>query len=151
MALPKRLLVPTDFGTSSDRALAYAADLAKALGSEMVVMHAWDIPMLGFPDGAFIATAELATRVLEAAQQGLNAAVKLAESQGISARGVLKQGPTWQMIIEAAKEVDAGMIVLGTHGRHGLPRALLGSVAEKVVRTAHLPVLTVHVDDRTEA
>jgi len=43
------------------------------------------------------------------------------------------------------------MIVLGTHGRRGLPRALLGSVAEKVVRTAHVPVLTVHVDDRTEA
>jgi nucleotide-binding universal stress UspA family protein len=89
--------------------------------------------------------------VLESAQQGLNAALKLVEGQGIPARGVLKQGPTWQMIIDTAKEVDAGMIVIGTHGRHGLPRALLGSVAEKVVRTAHTPVLTVHIDDRTGA
>ncbi len=151
MALPKKLLVPTDFGPSSDRAIAYAADLAKALGAEIVIMHAWEIPMLGFPDGAFVATAELATRVLESSQQGLNAAIKLVDAHGISARGVLKQGPTWQMIVETAKEVDAGMIVIGTHGRHGLPRALLGSVAEKVVRTAHTPVLTVHVDDRTGA
>jgi nucleotide-binding universal stress UspA family protein len=151
MALPKQLLVPTDFGPSSDRAVAYAADLAKAFGAEIVIMHAWEIPMLGFPDGAFIATAELATRVLEAAQQGLNDAMKLLEGKGVKARGLLKQGPTWQMIVETAKEVDAGMIVIGTHGRHGLPRALLGSVAEKVVRTAHTPVLTVHVDDRTEA
>jgi nucleotide-binding universal stress UspA family protein len=151
MALPKKLLVPTDFGPSSDRAIVYAADLAKALGAEVVIMHAWEIPMLGFPDGAFIATAELASRVLESAQQCLDATMKRVEATGVPARGLLKQGPTWQMIVETAKEVDAGMIVIGTHGRHGLPRALLGSVAEKVVRTAHTPVLTVHVEDRTEA
>lgn len=151
MPLPKTILVPTDFGTSSDHAIAYATDLAKALGAELVIMHAWEIPILGFPDGAFIASAELATRVLEAAQQGLNDAMKLVEGKGVSSRGLLKQGPTWQMIIDTSKEVKAGMIVMGTHGRHGLPRALLGSVAEKVVRTAHTPVLTVHVDDRTEA
>jgi nucleotide-binding universal stress UspA family protein len=106
--------------------------------------------MLGFPDGAMVATAEMASRVIDSAQSGLNKAVKQLEGTGVAVRGLLKQGPTWQMIIEASKEVDAGMIVMGTHGRHGLPRALLGSVAEKVVRTAHTPVLTVHADDRTE-
>lgn len=151
MSLPKTILVPTDFGASSDHAIAYAADLATALGSEIVIMHAWEIPILGFPDGAFIASAELATRVLEAAQHGLNEAMKLVEGKGVARRGILKQGPTWQMIVETSKEIGAGMIVMGTHGRHGLPRALLGSVAEKVVRTAHTPVLTVHVDDRTGA
>ena len=77
--------------------------------------------------------------------------MKLAEERGVATRGVLKQGPTWQTIVETADEVGAGMIVMGTHGRHGLPRALLGSVAEKVVRTAHTPVLTVHVEDRPGA
>jgi nucleotide-binding universal stress UspA family protein len=149
MSLPKTILVPTDFGKSSDRAIAYATDLAKALGSEIVIVHAWEIPMLGFPDGAFVATAELATRVLEAAQHGLKQALKLVEDTGVPTRGLLKQGPTWQMIVETSKEIGAGMIVMGTHGRHGLPRALLGSVAEKVVRTAHTPVLTVHIDDQT--
>ncbi len=149
MTLPKTILVPTDFGPSSDHAIAYTVDLARAVGAQIVILHAWEIPMLGFPDGAYIASAELATRVLESAQHGLDAAMKLVADKGVPARGLLKQGATWQTIIETAKEVEAGMIVMGTHGRHGLPRALLGSVAEKVVRTAHTPVLTLHVDDRT--
>lgn len=149
MTLPKTILLPTDFGKSSDHAIAYTVDLAKAFGAEIVIMHAWEIPMIGFPDGAYVASADLATRVLESAQRGLDAALKLTEGKGVPVRGLLKQGPTWQTIIESAKEVDAGLIVIGTHGRHGLPRALLGSVAEKVVRTAHTPVLTLHVDDQT--
>ena len=56
---PKTILVPTDFGTGSDHAIALRGDLAKALAAELVIMHAWEIPMLGFPDGAFVATAEL--------------------------------------------------------------------------------------------
>jgi nucleotide-binding universal stress UspA family protein len=63
-------------------------------------------------------------------------------------RALLKQGNAWRTIIDTADELHAGMIVMGTHGRHGLPRALLGSVAEKVVRSAHCPVLTVHSDDK---
>jgi nucleotide-binding universal stress UspA family protein len=150
MTLPKTILVPTDFGTGSDHALAYAADLAKALGSELVVMHAYEIPMIGFPDGAIIATPDLATRVSESAQIGLNKSIETIASSGLPVRALLKQGPTWRTIVETATEVGAGMIVMGTHGRHGLPRALLGSVAEKVVRSAHCPVLTVHSDDTTE-
>jgi nucleotide-binding universal stress UspA family protein len=147
MMLPKVILVPTDFGTSSDHAIAYATELAKALGAEIVIMHAWEVPMLGLPDVAFVATADLTPRLLEAAQRGLAEATKLVGG-AVPTRSVLKQGPSWQMIIETSQEIGAGMIVMGTHGRHGLPRALLGSVAEKVVRTAHTPVLTVHVDDR---
>jgi nucleotide-binding universal stress UspA family protein len=147
MTLPKTILVPHDFGTGSDHALVYAAELAKAIGAELVVMHAYEIPMIGFPDGAIIATPELATRVSEAAQIGLTKAIEQLPAGGVPARTILKQGPTWRTIIDAATEIGAGMIVMGTHGRHGLPRALLGSVAEKVVRSAHCPVLTVHSDD----
>jgi nucleotide-binding universal stress UspA family protein len=139
MTLPKTILVPHDFGTGSDHALTYAVDLAKALGAELVVMHAFEIPMIGFPDGALVATPELASRVLEGANTGLKKAVAPYAAAGHPLRSMVKQGPTWQTIIE--------MIVMGTHGRHGLPRALLGSVAEKVVRTAHCPVLTVHSTD----
>jgi nucleotide-binding universal stress UspA family protein len=147
MMLPKTILVPHDFGTGSDHALAYAVELAKALGAELVVMHAYEIPMIGFPDGAIIATPELASRISEAAQIGLTKAIEPLARAGIAARTLLKQGPTWRTIIDTATEIRAGMIVMGTHGRHGLPRALLGSVAEKVVRSAHCPVLTVHSDD----
>lgn len=147
MTLPKTILVPHDFGTGSEHALTYAVELAKALGSEIVVMHAYEIPMIGFPDGALVATPELASRVLEGANTGLKKAVDTHVHAGVPLKGVVKQGPTWQTIIETATELGAGMIVMGTHGRHGLPRALLGSVAEKVVRAAHCPVLTVHSTD----
>lgn len=149
MTLPKTILVPTDFGTGSDHALAYAVDLAKALSAEIIVVHTYEIPMIGFPDGAIIATPDLATRVSENARIGLEKSLEPHANAGIPIRSLLKQGPTWRTIIETATEVSAGMIVMGTHGRHGLPRALLGSVAEKVVRTATCPVLTVHSGDVT--
>lgn len=147
MTLPKTLLVPHDFGAGSDHALAYAVDLAKALGAELTVMHAFEIPMVGFPDGTLVATPELASRVLEGANVGLKKAAELHAGAGVAIHTLVKQGPAWQTIVETATELGVGMIVMGTHGRHGLPRALLGSVAEKVVRTAHCPVLTIHMGD----
>lgn len=147
MALPKTILVPTDFGASSEHALSYAVDMAKALGAELVLLHAYEIPMVGFPDGNLIATPEITSRIIEGAQVGLRKAVEQHGKAGVSMRTLLKQGATWRTITETATELGAGMIVMGTHGRHGLPRALLGSVAEKVVRMAHCPVLTVHLND----
>jgi nucleotide-binding universal stress UspA family protein len=148
MTLPKTILVPHDLGTGSDHALAYAVELAKALEAELVVMYAYEIPMIGFPDGSLIATPEIASRISDSAQVGLDKALELVQGSGIAIRGLLRQGSAWRTILDTAEEVEAGMIVMGTHGRHGLPRALLGSVAEKVVRTAHCPVLTVHSDDK---
>ena len=147
MALPKTLLVPSDFGTGSDHALAYAVDLAKALSAEIIVLHAYEIPVIGFPDGAVIATPEIATRLSESARIGLEKTVAPHASSGVPMRAVVKQGASWSAIVDAAEELGAGMIVMGTHGRKGLPRALLGSVAEKVVRSAKCPVLTVHAAD----
>ncbi len=147
MALPKKVLVPTDFGPGSDRAMAYAAELAKSFGAEIVLMHAYEIPMVGFPDGSLVATAEIASRVSEGAQVGLDRAAAALSMSGVRITKLLKQGPTWRTIVDTATESGAEMIVMGTHGRHGLPRALLGSVAEKVVRMSPCPVLTVHAND----
>jgi nucleotide-binding universal stress UspA family protein len=144
MPHPKTILVPTDFGEPSEAALDTAIDYAKAFGSEIVLMHAFEIPVVGFPDGAMMATAELTTRILEGAQAGLDRQIQERAGCGVPMRGVIKQGDPYRMVNEAAEEVGAGLIALGTHGRKGLSRALLGSVAEKVVRTAHVPVLTVH-------
>ena len=148
MNLPKTILVPTDFGASSDRALAYAASLAKALGAEIVVLHAYALPIIGFPDGALVATPELATRITEGTNIGMRKALETHAGAGVPMRSVIKQGVTWRTILDVATELGCDMIVMGTHGRHGLPRALLGSVAEKIVRSAHLPVLTVHTEDK---
>lgn len=150
MSLPKTILVPTDFGEASDCAVEYALELAKALGSEIVLLHAFEIPAVGFPDGALIATAEMTNRVLEGAQVGLDRQVAQYEGRGVAMRSVIKQGDAWRSVVGTAEELGADLIVMGTHGRKGLPRALLGSVAEKVVRTAHCPVLTIHKGDVTE-
>jgi nucleotide-binding universal stress UspA family protein len=147
MSLPKTIMVPTDFGDASEAAIEYAIDLAKVLGAEVVLMHSFEIPAVGFPDGALIATAEMTNRVLEGAQIGLERQVSSYEDRGVRRRTVIKQGDAWRTVIATAEELGADLIVMGTHGRKGLPRALLGSVAEMVVRTAHVPVLTVHAGE----
>ena len=147
MTLPRKLLVPTDFGEPSEKALAYAIELAKKLEGEVVVLHTFDLPIVGFPDGAMVATPEMSTRISTAAQEGLARTVGLHQNAGISVTSLLKQGEPWQTIIDTAKESGADMIVMGTHGRTGLGRVLLGSVAEKVVRTSTVPVLTIHPHD----
>lgn len=147
MTLPKTILVPTDFGEASDAALAYAVALAKSFGGEIVLMHAFEIPVVGFPDGAMIATAELTSRILEGARVGMDEQVARNKDAGVNIRSVIKQGDPWRSVIATAEELGAGLIVMGTHGRKGLPRMLIGSVAEKVVRTSPVPVLTVHAGE----
>ncbi|MBX3263460.1 MAG: universal stress protein [Labilithrix sp.] len=151
MPIPKIILVPTDFGEPSEAALDTAITYAKAFGAEIVLMHAFEIPIVGFPDGAMIATAELTSRILEGAQVGLDRQIKAREGSGVTIRGMIKQGDAHHMVNETAEEVGAGLIAIGTHGRKGLSRALIGSVAEKVVRSATVPVLAVHAGDATKA
>src|SRR5262245_4335673 len=140
----KKILVPVDFDEPSHRALAYAVALAKPLGAEIVVLHAYELPYYGFPDGALIATAEMAGRILAGAQSGVAEMLDDHEGSGIAIKSLVRQGPAVEEIEKVASEIGADLIVMGTHGRHGLKRALLGSVTEAVVRTARLPVLTVH-------
>jgi nucleotide-binding universal stress UspA family protein len=140
----KRLLVPIDFTDTSDFALEYALQLATGLGADIVVMHAYELPIYGFPDGAMIATAEVATKLSTAAQTALDAAVTSRKDRGVPMSSVLRDGVPYEEINTVAGEMDVDIIVIGTHGRKGLTRMLLGSTAEKVVRTATRPVLTVH-------
>jgi nucleotide-binding universal stress UspA family protein len=144
MALPTTILVPTDFGEGSAAALTYAVELARALGAQIVLLHTYEIPVVGFPDGTLIATADLTSRMLDGAQEGLRGIEQRLADAGVKLGSLVKQGEAWRTILETADEVAAGLIVMGTHGRRGLPRALLGSVAEKVVRMSSCPVLTVH-------
>ncbi len=151
MKLPSVILVPTDFGEAAGCALDYAIELAKKFGAEVVILHSFEIPLIGFPDGAMVATAELTSRIVESAQEALDKAVLARKGSGVTVRAILKQGDPWQMVLATIQETGAGMVVMGTHGRKGLPRALLGSVAEKVVRTAPVPVLIVHANDAEAA
>jgi nucleotide-binding universal stress UspA family protein len=144
MATFQRILVPTDFSETSLYALDYAIDLAKKLGATVTVMHAFELPIYGFPDGALIASAEVASRILNGSTQALADTIAERKNSGVKLETALRQGPADEEIVTLARLSHADLVVMGTHGRRGLARALLGSVAEKVVRTAQCPVLTVH-------
>src|SRR5689334_19100272 len=139
----KTLLVAVDFSDSSEAALAYAVELAKPLGARLVVMHSYELPVYGFPDGALVASVEVATRIMQGAQTGLDGMVERYKGEA-ELSTIVRQGVAWEEVRAVAEEVDADMIVIGTHGRKGIARALLGSVAEKILRTSTRPVLAIH-------
>jgi nucleotide-binding universal stress UspA family protein len=139
-----KILVAIDFDETSLRALDNAIDLAAALGASLVVMHAYELPIVGlFPDSALMASGADAALIASTAETALRKVIHARRGRGVAMEPLLREGAAWQAIQAAADETKADLIVMGTHGRHGVLRALLGSVAEKVVRTAHKPVLTV--------
>jgi nucleotide-binding universal stress UspA family protein len=141
--IPRHILVPHDFSDTAQQALSFAIELAGKLGSKLTVVHAYEVPSYGYPDGVAL-TAEVASSIRKAAETALEGVASRARRPGLEVQSLLRQGPAWSEINASAREIHADLIVMGTHGRHGLARALLGSVAEKVVRTAPCPVLTVH-------
>jgi nucleotide-binding universal stress UspA family protein len=140
-----RILVPSDFGPPSAAALDYALGLASAVGASVTLFHAYEIPVIGVPDGTFVATPEMVSRIQSSAERALETALHQHDGEAEAPLdSMLREGRPWEAILEAAREVGADLIVMGTHGRHGLVRTLLGSVTEKVVRTSAVPVLVVH-------
>ena len=141
----KRICCPIDFSDASRAAMEVAADLARRQGADLVLLHAYPIPGYTFPDGSVVASpkmmqelADQAERHLEewrAAAEGLVGAPRVTTHKAV--------GEPAAEIVAYAKERRVDLVVVGTHGRTGLEHALMGSVAERVVRRAHCPVLTV--------
>jgi len=138
----KKILVPVDFGPSSEEALHVAIDLAKKLGSELTIVHVWEVPAYAY-SGMEFSTIDLLNPARELAQKELDAKLETLRKEGTVAQGVLRCGRPWYELAAAIEELAPDLVVMGTHGRHGLARALLGSVAEKTVRHSTSPVLTV--------
>jgi len=142
----RHILVGVDFDELSEHALDYALDVAERFDAAVTVLHAYEIPTVGFPDGALLATDDIATRVERAATAGLAAMVGKRKDRRLRLDGMVRAGVAWQVIRDVAEEVGADLVIVGTHGRRGFARALLGSVAEHVIRATHRPVLAVHAD-----
>jgi nucleotide-binding universal stress UspA family protein len=139
----RRILVATDFGDVSRRAVEVALDLATVHGATVHVVHAFEVPDFG-PESTIAWAAKLGER----ATARLDALVREAahRAPSVTVRTEARQGTAWEQVVSAAQALSADLVVLGTHGRRGVPRALLGSVAEKVVRVCPIPVLTVHAE-----
>jgi nucleotide-binding universal stress UspA family protein len=134
------LLVAVDFEDPSRRAVQVARELAGPLGAELCLVHTYLLPVYTYPGFEPALPVDFSAGISAAAGRALEA---FAAEVGVP-RALLREGDPAPTILAAAREVSAAMIVMGTHGRRGLAKALLGSVAEKVVRTSEIPVLTVH-------
>jgi nucleotide-binding universal stress UspA family protein len=145
MTLPKTILVPIDFSEPSNAALDYAVELAKKLGAKIHVLTAFQLPIVGFPDGVYVASPDIAEKLTTAAQTALDEAISKRKNSGVEITGMLEQADPRDAIVRAAEDLQADLIVMATHGRKGIARALIGSTTEAVVRTAKVPVLTVHM------
>jgi len=143
MMPPKIIVASTDFSELSRHAVEYAADLAAVLGAKLVLVHVYQMPPMLLP-GASGVVAELAVRIPREAEEMLVAQAKRLERPSLEVRSVLKEGDPRDGILHVAEAEHADLLVMGTHGRRGLSRALIGSVAEAALRTAPCPVLTVH-------
>jgi nucleotide-binding universal stress UspA family protein len=139
----RRILVPTDFTETSDHAIDWALGMAAKVGAAVTLMHSYELPIIGFPDGAILPTPDIASHIADASRSALDATVKRLAGRGIALASVLREGVAYEEINAVAESIDADLIVIGTHGRKGLARALLGSVAENVIRTASRPVVTI--------
>ena len=143
MSLPRTILVPVDFSGHSEAALDYAVELAGQLDAKIHLLNVVGIPAFGVPAlGAAIAPSIIDSIIRDSAA----ALAQLADARRSKAQiaGVLlRTGDARDVILRTADEVAADLIVMGTHGRRGVGRALLGSGAESVVRTSSCPVLTI--------
>jgi nucleotide-binding universal stress UspA family protein len=133
------ILHPTDFSPSSEEAFHLACDLARECDARFIVVHAVE------PAPAMVGEAALVPLELDELRE--EARHKMDDLQptdpGVHMETMVRDGPAPAVILDAADEFDADLIVMGTHGRTGLSRLFLGSVAELVLRRARCPVLTV--------
>ncbi len=136
----EHILVPTDFSDVSQRALEYAKTLAKQGNSELLLAHV-NLPMnlITPPEAAWIDTLEIQSREEQEFEER-GAALR---SEGYRAQALSLTGPLYDELLSAVKQYKVDLIVLGTHGKKGLERFLLGSDAEALLRHAHCPVISV--------
>jgi nucleotide-binding universal stress UspA family protein len=132
----KRILFPTDFSHTGDAALAFATTLAKESGGRLVIAHVQEAPMAYGGGEMYYGIPEPSTDELTQMLHDVKPT-----DPGVPAEYRLVTGDPAEAVVQLAEQEGADLIVLGSHGRTGLSRLLMGSVAEVIVRKAHCPVL----------
>ena len=142
----KTILVPHDFSSSANHATSIARNEAKAHGSKLLLLHVIQLPSQFHADaaivpdgGAPISLREYAVKQAEAHLEDLSA--RLAKD-GVAAQTFLRIGSPVDEILTFVTENGVDLIIMGTHGRSGVAKMLAGSVAERIVRSSDIPVLT---------
>jgi universal stress protein A len=141
----RRVLHPSDFSSASRAAFVRAIATAKAERAELLLIHVM-MPVIPPMDDSFVSPKiydDVERSMRADAQKQLDKLVAEAKAARVRVRAIVLEGTPAERIVRAARSYHADMIVIGTHGRMGLARVFLGSVAERVVGTAPCPVLTV--------
>ena len=144
------ILIPTDGSKGSERAIVNGLDIAQQYDATVHALYVIDTAELlevGYSGNRsdFEATIE---PLEDEAKRAVRDIGERARQHDVDVITVVREGVPYETIMEYVDEADVDLIVMGTHGRRGLPRYLLGSVTEKVVRVADVPVLTVRMHDR---
>jgi universal stress protein A len=144
----RKILVPIDFSQCSSEVAAHAADVAAAFGAEAVLLHIDELPSGVTADTPVkpsdTKTETTAAEHLRSASTGrLARFLPFFEAKGVSVAQRVDAGKVTDSILAAIEEVGADLVIMGTHGRRGMSRLVLGSVAETVMRQASCPVMTV--------
>lgn len=147
----QRILAPTDFSDNSTRAVRYAAELAEKFSSEMILLHVVQDLALVLPDAVMptpVTTPNL-DEMIAAARTGIANLIGSLHLEALKPRAEVRVGSPATEIVAAAADLKADLLCVSTHGRTGLAHFLLGSVAEKIVRHAPCPVLSVRPKSKT--
>lgn len=137
-----RIVAATDFSEPAERASRLAVDLARAHGAELVLLHVFvELPL--YAETPATTVAQVYDEQRRWVQDELDVRAKNAAAGNLRVRTRLETGSAPETIAAIAREESADLVVVGTHGRTGLDRVMLGSVAERVVRVAPCPVLVV--------
>src|SRR5882724_6413098 len=150
----KTILVPHDFSSSANHAAAIARDEAKLHGAKVVLLHVIDLPYQLQPDAAIIpepggAPISVKDYAISKAEEHLADIAKRLGKDGVTTSTFIRIGNPVDEITTFTKDQGIDLVVMGTHGRTGLQHLLLGSVAERVVRSSVVPVLTVRSPDHS--
>ncbi|MGE5555439.1 MAG: universal stress protein [Methanocella sp.] len=138
----QKILVPTDGSDYSVRAADYGISVAKAHDAEIVFVYVVDELVIDmFPKGQ--KRDEVEAELKNDGRRFLNYAIGLAEKAGVKSTSMLLKGRPFEQIVNATKSFDVDLVVMGTYGRRGADRILMGSVAERVIEYAVCPVLVV--------
>ncbi len=140
----RNVLAPIDFDETSDCALEAAIDLAQTFGASLTILHTVELPPYAYANfGAALPSPDTLGVLEVAARRGLDEKLRLARARVPTTKAILTTGVPWRHILSAIAAERADVVVIGTQRRRWLEHALLGSVAEKVVRTSPVPVLTI--------
>ncbi|MFB6089716.1 MAG: universal stress protein [Halobellus sp.] len=143
-----RILVPTDGSTATEGAVDHAVELAEQYDATLYALYVVDT---GAYSSLEMGSEIVAEALHEEGETAVEEVADAARAAGVDVETAVKDGIAHRVIVDHAAENAVDLIVMGTHGRTGVGRFLLGSVAEKVVRSADVPVMTVRAPEEAEA